>query len=276
MTLIGHTTEVPYWERFRLEPFKMELQDLRLEASAIQLRQRFVVWAETVYKTGRDFFFLYARNDPEVTCAAVQKQWESVTAKGHIFSVAEHTKAKCPSRATADITPLLSGSVWARDLYDYSSFLPQSPTITPSPAVNTGIARRREGEWHYTAGKALAVGSFETCNRIRKISPFVRSAEKLMEFKIRPFSRWGDCIRKWTGVTRDRRGWGKHPPYRFFEVPRRFIKLVDADMENGANEHVKKRHLPPDGSWPLFNEKEMPIKTTRQTPAVHGERNSSL
>lgn len=108
-------------------------------------------------------------------CAAVQKQWGSVTAKGHIFSVATRTKAKCPSRATADITPLLSGSVWARDLYDYSSFLPQSPTITPSPAVNTGIARRWEGDWHYTAGKALAVGSFETCNRIWKISPFVQS-----------------------------------------------------------------------------------------------------
>lgn len=239
----------------------MELQDLRLEISAIQLRQRFVVWAG------------HARNDPAVICAAVQKQWESVTAKGHIFSVAKRTKAKCPSRAPADITPLLSGSVWARDLYDYSSFLPQSPTITPFPAVNTGIDRHREGEWHYTDGKALAVGSFETCNRIWKISLF---GAKLMEFKIRPFSRWGDCIRKWTGITHDRWGWGKRPPYRFFEVPKRFIKLVDADMENGANEHVKKRHLPPDGSWPLFNEKEMPIKTARQTPSVHGERNSSL
>lgn len=120
-------------------------------------------------------------------CAAVQKQWQSVTPKGHIFSVAKRTKAKCPGRAPADITPLLSGPVWARDRYDYSSFLPQSPTITPSPAVNTGIARHREGEWHYTAGKALAVGSFETCNRIWKISPFACSAQSLWNLKSGPF-----------------------------------------------------------------------------------------
>lgn len=199
--------------------------------------------------------------------AAVQKQWESVTAKGRIFSVAKRTKAKCPSRAPADVTPLLSGSVWARDLYDYSSFLPQSPTITPSPAVNAGIARHREGEWHYTAGKAPAVGSFETCNRIWNISPFVQS---LWNLKSGPFRdgeiAWGNG----QAIGEDEGNVRRIDSLKFPDASSNLLmRMVLMSM-------WKRDIFPPDGSWPLFNEKEMPIKTARQMPSVHGERNSSL
>lgn len=38
---------------------------------------------------------------------------------------------------------------------------------------------------------------------------------------------------------------------------KRLVKVLDADKENGANERVKKNKTFPDGSWPLFNEREI-------------------